>query len=304
MSTPMTNIKTLNTKAIRIDGGTQSRVQINNETVAEYAEAIKEGDKFPPVIVFFDGAEHHLGDGFHRYHGHNAAGKTSIEADVRTGTLRDAILYSLGANKVHGLRPSNDDKRKAVGTMLADAEWSQLSDREIAQHCGCSRMLVGRMRNPEPAATPRSVTSDTSSPAEQIKSGLQGAPASVTSDAKPVVATTEKQRVAEQNAQDAHGEDDPIALLEVAYKETAELRALLDVAEADDKQAEVIKFKRIADVAVRRQNELMETVNAREGDLKRQANWLRRIGVAMDEEDNSKLAAKVEAMARSLKVAA
>ena len=79
---------------------------------------------------------------------------------------------------------------------------------------------------------------------------------------------------------------------------------MLAAAEADDKQAEILKFKRIADVATRRQSELMETVSNREQELQRQANWLRRIGVAMNEEDNSKLAAKVEAMARAAKVVA
>lgn len=305
MNLPMTNIKTILINAIRIDGDTQARVALHPDTVADYRDIIKDGGDLPAVIVFFDGAESWLGDGFHRLHAYMGEGRASIMADVRTGTQRDAKLFSYGANKGHGLRPNNEDKRKAVTGMLSDAEWSLLSDRDIAQHCGCSRMLVGRMRNPEAVAATKRVTSDTSSPAEQMKSGLPDASASVTSDTKPAVAPTEKQRVALQNAQDAHGgDDDPVALLEVAFKETAQLRALLEVAEADDTKAEVIKFKRIADVAVRRQNELMETVNAREGDLKRQANWLRRIGVAMDEEDHSKLAAKVEAMARSQKVAA
>ena len=36
-------MKTINIKTIRIDGGTQSRVEINNEIVTDYAEAIKAG---------------------------------------------------------------------------------------------------------------------------------------------------------------------------------------------------------------------------------------------------------------------
>ena len=38
---------------IKIEG-TQSRVQINESTVSEYAEAIKNGVQFPPVTVFLD----------------------------------------------------------------------------------------------------------------------------------------------------------------------------------------------------------------------------------------------------------
>lgn len=52
---------------IRIDGGTQSRVELNQETVAEYCEAYKAGANMPPVIVFYDGTDRWLADGFHRY---------------------------------------------------------------------------------------------------------------------------------------------------------------------------------------------------------------------------------------------
>ena len=85
-------MKKINIKTIRIDGGTQSRVEINNEIVTEYAEAIKAVAEFPAVVVFNDGADSWLADGFHRFHAHNQAGKTSISADVRTGTARDAVL--------------------------------------------------------------------------------------------------------------------------------------------------------------------------------------------------------------------
>lgn len=306
-------IKTLNIKAISIDGGTQARVCINNDTVAEYAEVIKDGGKFPAVIVFFDGVDNHLGDGHHRFHGHNAAGKTSIEADVRTGTLRDAILYSLGANAVHGLRPTGADKHKACQTMLADAEWSKLSDREIARHCACSHTLVAQLRNPKvvailPPATKKPLPATAPAvailPLAATTVTAACAPAAPAASGNIATAASSRQAEADVTAQAAHGEDDPVALLEASYQETADLRALLAVAEENDQKTATIKWKRISDIAVRRQNELMDTVNAREADLKRLNNWLRRIGVAMDEEDHSKLPAKVEAMARSLKVAA
>ena len=139
-------MKTLNIKTIRIDGGTQSRVEINNEVVSDYAEAIKVGIEFPPVVVFHDGADYWLADGFHRFHAHNQAGKASIAADVRKGTVRDAILFSAGANGAHGLRRTNADKRKAVETILSDGEWVKWSDRRIAEVCGVGAPLVGDVR--------------------------------------------------------------------------------------------------------------------------------------------------------------
>lgn len=58
------------------------------------------------------------------YHAYRAAGVDEVPAEVRTGTLRDAVLYSVGANAAHGLRRSNAGKRRAVETLLADAEWA------------------------------------------------------------------------------------------------------------------------------------------------------------------------------------
>lgn len=135
-------MKKLNLNAIRIDGGTQARVEINMDAVGDYAEALKVGIELPPVVVFHDGADHWLADGFHRYHAHKQADKASIAADVRNGTVRDAVLFSLGANWTHGLRRTNADKRKAVETMLADAEWVKWSDNKIAQACGVSDKTV------------------------------------------------------------------------------------------------------------------------------------------------------------------
>jgi uncharacterized ParB-like nuclease family protein len=135
-------MKKLNINNIIIDKGTQSRAAISEDTVSDYAEAMAAGDEFPPVITFFDGVDYYLADGFHRLHAVKRLGKTSIQADVRTGTLRDAILYSLGANRDHGLRRSNADKRKCVMTLLEDFEWGDLSVNEMARICGVSPQLV------------------------------------------------------------------------------------------------------------------------------------------------------------------
>ena len=137
---------------IKIDGGTQPREAISEETVAEYAEVIREGAAFPAVIVFCDGATHWLVDGFHRYHAHRRADRETIEAIVHQGTLRDAILHSLAANVDHGLRRTNADKRKAVLTMLTnelvakDADGNPWSDRAVAKQCKVHHSFVSRYR--------------------------------------------------------------------------------------------------------------------------------------------------------------
>lgn len=140
-------MKTMNLQAIRIDGGTQQREKIDQETVNHYAELVKEGVEFPPVTVFFDGSETWLADGFHRWHAHKQAGKASIATHMIPGSQRDAILHSVGANATHGLQRSPADKRKGVRTMLEDFEWADWSDREIARRCNVSAQLVQAVKH-------------------------------------------------------------------------------------------------------------------------------------------------------------
>jgi hypothetical protein len=144
-------MKSINLKAIRIDGGTQSRVALNESTVAEYAEAIADGVKLPPVTVFFDGSDNWLADGFHRFHAYSRAGKASLPAEVSAGTQADAVLYAAGANSSHGLRRSNADKRRAVEMVLTHPAAAEWSDRKIADHCGVSVPFVSALRRPEVA---------------------------------------------------------------------------------------------------------------------------------------------------------
>ena len=131
---------------LRIDGGTQSRARIDDEVVAEYAGKIRAGAQFPPVVAFFDGVTYWLADGFHRWHAHRAAGFVAIAVDARSGSCRDAQLFSLGANADHGLRRTNADKRKSVETVIRDPEWGQRSNAWIAEVCKVSDKTVASIR--------------------------------------------------------------------------------------------------------------------------------------------------------------
>ncbi len=131
---------------IRTDGGTQSRVQLDWLAVDEYTHAMLEGATFPPVVVFHDGQDYWCADGFHRLQAAARAGRELVAADVRQGTRRDALLYSVGANSSHGVRRTNADKRAAVLLLLNDAEWAEWSDREIAGKCGVSHNFVNSLR--------------------------------------------------------------------------------------------------------------------------------------------------------------
>lgn len=149
-------------KKIRTDGGTQPRIALYEDTVKEYRDALSAGAKFPAVVVFHDGSDYWLADGFHRFHAHRLAGLDSISSDVHQGTRREAILYSVGANSAHGIRRTNADKRQAVETLLDDDEWSRWSDREIARQCGVHKNTVNRIRDElspaQRASEPRTYT--------------------------------------------------------------------------------------------------------------------------------------------------
>lgn len=184
-------IKTLPLSAIRTNGGTQTRVQLNAAAVKEYGEAMTEGVHFPPVIVFFDGTDHWLADGFHRVQASMDIGALSIEAEVRPGDRRDAVLFSAGANGAHGVQRTNEDKRRAVRVLLDDAEWAKWSDRQIAQACGVTHPFVSALRRPEVAeqqkqarnkSAAKKVESDSTQACGQVESGAPQACGQVESD--------------------------------------------------------------------------------------------------------------------------
>ena len=140
-------MKTLNLLNIRIDGGTQARDQLNQETVAEYAEKMRDGEAFPPVTVYFDGSDYWLVDGFHRYFATKSNGKTSIDCDIENGTLKEAVRFSWKANAKRGLPLNSNDHRKIILAMLQDIEAKEWSNRKIAEYVGVSHSTVNRFKS-------------------------------------------------------------------------------------------------------------------------------------------------------------
>lgn len=138
---------------IRMDGGTQSRAEINEDTVGEYADIFRREGNMPPVVVFWDGTAYWLADGFHRCRAARKADFELIDALVSQGTLRDAIEYAAGANYDHGLKRSRADKRAAIMLLLNDEEWSQRTNKWIADTCRVSHHLVATVRDEMPAGS-------------------------------------------------------------------------------------------------------------------------------------------------------
>ncbi|MDR9404901.1 MAG: hypothetical protein RI580_15850 [Halothece sp. Uz-M2-17] len=67
---------------LRLDGGTQPRIELNPEVIAEYTELLRNDIKFPPITVYFDGVNYWLADGFHRYYWAAYEAKVELEINV------------------------------------------------------------------------------------------------------------------------------------------------------------------------------------------------------------------------------
>ena len=96
------------------DPKAQPRKKLSQELIRDYADQMSGGAMFPPLIVFYDGQDFWLSDGFHRREAAKQNNETSFQCEILAGGLREAILHSCGANADHGRRRTNEDKRRAV----------------------------------------------------------------------------------------------------------------------------------------------------------------------------------------------
>lgn len=134
---------------LRTDGGTQYRNGIEEETMRDYLDAMRDGTVFPPIETVFDGQHHWVVDGFHRLAAHYRRGSPSIKVSCIHGTLEEARLLALGANTQHGLRRDAKTKRRIVEEAIQHPAFQEESNYVIAKFCGVSQPFVAAMRNPE-----------------------------------------------------------------------------------------------------------------------------------------------------------
>ncbi len=148
------SVERIKLAAIRTDGGTQPRARTCEVTVERYANAMTDGARLPPVVVFFDGTAYWLADGFHRCAASRAADFVDIDADVRQGTQDDAIRFSWSANETDdhtraALPRTNADRRRVVESALRfyANKGERRSDGQIAEECRVGRKLVLDVRS-------------------------------------------------------------------------------------------------------------------------------------------------------------
>jgi ParB-like chromosome segregation protein Spo0J len=162
----MTTTKLLSIDKIQIDPAIQPRVKgLDKAHVTElaevYADESRRGTIPPPVVWNIRGkGELKLSQGFHRLAAAQQAGMSQIECEVRVGSEVDCAIDALTSNKSHGLKRSNEDKRRAVNRLLelCPSDWS---NAKIADMAGVTDTLVSDIRSkplgPDKSDDPRKV---------------------------------------------------------------------------------------------------------------------------------------------------
>lgn len=242
---------------IRIDGGTQGRAVIDQTTVYNYVEHMKEGDEFPKMFAFYDGATYWLVDGFHRYHAYKLLGIKEIEIAYKPGTLEEAQVYSFGVNATHGKPRTNEDKRKVVEAALEHPLTKGKSNYEIAKICAVSQSFVAAVRDPEIKKKQK----------EKIEKHFEKkvkekeADTSLTSSEK----TTPQP---EPNPNDGDAPDEA-ELLANQQKHEADLEMLGNFLDADDKMAHLYEEnKRLNHLVVMKELRIKELMNEKSAAVK------------------------------------
>lgn len=140
---------------INVDQAYQPRKSLNQEIIGDYAELLKEGHVFPPVTLYRQGDNYILAAGFHRLEAHKLNESTYIDAIIKEGTSKDILLDAIQSNNAHGVRYTNEDKRRIVALVLSNHECISMTDNQIGKICGVSNHLVKAIREelfPEQAA--------------------------------------------------------------------------------------------------------------------------------------------------------
>lgn len=145
----MSTLSAIEINRLTLDPRLQFRLQENAEVKQEWADRLKEGATFPPIIVYKDEAgAYWVADGHHRVDAHRLAGIEKIWAEIRHGEFSLAQEHAAAANEDHGLRRTIYDKQKAaewwIGVYLP--QHPDLKIRELARRAKLSHTFLNDTR--------------------------------------------------------------------------------------------------------------------------------------------------------------
>jgi ParB-like chromosome segregation protein Spo0J len=134
-------IRELPLNQVVLDPRLNLRDRLDDETVSRYAEA---WTRLPPITVYQIKNKFYLADGFHRHAAAVQLGRRTIDAEVRVGTLEEALDFVAGANLHHGLPLTRAERRRAIELKLRLHH--DRSDRALAEELYVGRELVAKIR--------------------------------------------------------------------------------------------------------------------------------------------------------------
>jgi transposase len=142
LATEKIQIIDINIHQIRRDGGTQPRGLLDEDHINDLLVSLKSGAKLEEILVYYDGENYWLTDGYHRLAATIRYGKDKIRANIRQGTLEEAQWHSFSVNQHNVLKRSNADKQRAIIGALKHCYGYSKSNTDIARHCGVDEKTV------------------------------------------------------------------------------------------------------------------------------------------------------------------
>lgn len=125
--------------AIVYDSSIYPRAKHSVSTIDRYAEAMRAGDEFPPMIIEHE--THRLLDGKHRLEAYRKIERKSAPVEIHT--VPDGVpakLYAASLSARHGDRLSNADLKQVVRDIYAADD--TLSQKRVAQLLGVNEGTV------------------------------------------------------------------------------------------------------------------------------------------------------------------
>jgi ParB-like chromosome segregation protein Spo0J len=140
MATTLT-IREIPLHELVLDPNLNLRDRLDQDTVERYMDA---WNRMPPVTVFEVDGQLLLADGFHRHAAAVTLGRRTLPAEVRPGTMDEALDYVSGANLHHGLPLTRAERRRAIELKLRLHH--ERSDRHLAEELLVGRELIAKVR--------------------------------------------------------------------------------------------------------------------------------------------------------------
>lgn len=140
---------------IEIRPDMQVRVELDQDTVDEYAQHLDDGGELEPIHVFENDPPKNgdapkppvfAVDAHHRIGAYLKAERTKIPAFIHRGEEFEALEMAIQRNCHHGLRMGRQDKYKAVKMAIENAVLRRKSNKYLAQLCGVSPTFIARFR--------------------------------------------------------------------------------------------------------------------------------------------------------------